>query len=309
MSCGNQLAMSDIDTYDSEDDLNTDSAQLLRELEVSILKRLLSQAQSSAKPGASKFKPTQGVPVRAPEPSPALPVDPSSAPDELKLDVEEDEREEEENDADGAGTGDRISRVGGGLTPQQAAQLAWRPEAELPTRIVPGTARAAAPLVAEKERGLAKQLKVAPRDGRKPRPAASGVKVKGSGGVSGSTGKWYELPAVAITPEVKRDLRLLRLRGALDPKHHYKRFDETKFPTNFQMGTVEDDPLDFYSGRMAQRQRKDTLTEQLLVDPAVSAARKRRYNKLQAEATRYQKVKKRKTSMPREKRKPPRPKH
>jgi hypothetical protein len=32
---------------------------------------------------------------------------------------------------------------------------------------------------------------------------------------------------------VKRDLRLLRLRGAFDPKRHYKTFDTSKFPKHF----------------------------------------------------------------------------
>jgi hypothetical protein len=59
---------------------------------------------------------------------------------------------------------------------------------------------------------------------------------------------WFDLPATPITDEVKRDLRLLRLRGALDPKRHYKTWDRTKFPTHFRIGTVVEDAADFYSG-------------------------------------------------------------
>ena len=50
------------------------------------------------------------------------------------------------------------------------------------------------------------------------------------------------------TPQVKRDLRMLRLRGAFDPKRFYKSADATKFPKYFQMGTVVEGPADFYSG-------------------------------------------------------------
>lgn len=45
----------------------------------------------------------------------------------------------------------------------------------------------------------------------------------------------YTLSAPQITEDVKRDLRLLRLRGAYDPKRFYKSFDETKFPKYFQV--------------------------------------------------------------------------
>ena len=59
---------------------------------------------------------------------------------------------------------------------------------------------------------------------------------------------WFELPATQITDEVKRDLRLLHLRSALDPKRFYKGFDQTKFPKHFQLGTVVEGAADFYSG-------------------------------------------------------------
>ena len=37
-------------------------------------------------------------------------------------------------------------------------------------------------------------------------------------------------------------------RGALDPKAHYKKLDNTKFPKYFQMGTVVEGAADYYSG-------------------------------------------------------------
>ena len=42
-------------------------------------------------------------------------------------------------------------------------------------------------------------------------------------------------------------LRSVR-RGALDPKAHYKKLDDTKFPKYFQMGTVVEGAADYYSG-------------------------------------------------------------
>lgn len=86
-------------------------------------------------------------------------------------------------------------------------------------------------------------------------------------------------------------------------------FDETKFPKHFQIGTVMDNPTEFYSSRLTARERGASITQELLADPAVEAARKKRYNKLQAEAHKYQKVKKRKTDLKRDTPKPKRPKH
>lgn len=65
---------------------------------------------------------------------------------------------------------------------------------------------------------------------------------------------WFELPATQITDDVKRDLRLLHLRSALDPKRFYKGFDQTKFPKYFQLGSVVEGAADFYSGLPLHRE-------------------------------------------------------
>ena len=44
---------------------------------------------------------------------------------------------------------------------------------------------------------------------------------------------WFNLAAPAVTPELKRDLRLLRLRGAFDPKRFYKSADTGRLPEHF----------------------------------------------------------------------------
>ncbi len=67
-------------------------------------------------------------------------------------------------------------------------------------------------------------------------------------GECGTRRGWFDLPATQITDEVKRDLRLLHLRAALDPKRFYKGFDQSKFPKYFQLGTVVEGAADFYAG-------------------------------------------------------------
>jgi hypothetical protein len=120
---------------------------------------------------------------------------------------------------------------------------------------------------------------------------------------------WYDLPATTITDEVKNDLRVLRLRSALDPKTFYKNFDTTKFPKYFQFGTVVEGPAEFYSGRLAKKQRKRTFTEEIMADSHLTEVRKKRYTKMQEEAAKTAPRGGRKTGNERRQKKPHRAKH
>ncbi len=93
------------------------------------------------------------------------------------------------------------------------------------------------------------------------------------------------------------------------PSHHPTAAHADALPTCPYPPQVVDNPLDFYGGRLSGKERKATLTEQLLADADISYQRKRRYTKLQAEATKYSGAKRRKTDMPRDKKKKPRAKH
>lgn len=71
-------------------------------------------------------------------------------------------------------------------------------------------------------------------------------------------------------------------------------------------------PLDAAPGRpdpSARRERKTNFTEEVLADRQLAAGRRKRYNKLQDEANRHNRVKRRKTSMPREQQPKRKPKH
>lgn len=119
---------------------------------------------------------------------------------------------------------------------------------------------------ASKEVGLAKQLVAPVRDAKAKPAASSALAVTGGAGggskeaaaaaakaVDTAGRKWFDLPATQITDDVKRELRLLRLRGALDAQRFYKSAGGTKFPKYFHMGTVIDGPEDYYSGRLTNR--------------------------------------------------------
>ena len=48
--------------------------------------------------------------------------------------------------------------------------------------------------------------------------------------------QWFDMPAPQLTAELKNDLKLLRLRNALDPSRHYKSTGSKNMPRYFQVG-------------------------------------------------------------------------
>ena len=49
---------------------------------------------------------------------------------------------------------------------------------------------------------------------------------------------WYNLPATEVTEEIKRDLEVLKMRDALDPKRFYKKNASKELPKYFQVTSV-----------------------------------------------------------------------
>ncbi|OMO53393.1 Fcf2 pre-rRNA processing [Corchorus capsularis] len=93
---------------------------------------------------------------------------------------------------------------------------------------------------------------------------------------------WFDMPAPTLTDELKNDLKLLKLRGAIDPKRHYKKDSKSKaLPKYFQVGTVVESVTDYYSGRMTKKERKPTLADELLSDPTVRQYRKRKVQEIE----------------------------
>ncbi|KAL4337362.1 hypothetical protein AHAS_Ahas12G0102600 [Arachis hypogaea] len=89
---------------------------------------------------------------------------------------------------------------------------------------------------------------------------------------------WFDMPTQTITPELQTDLKLLKLRSALDPKWHYKKGDSKSkaLPKYFQVGTVVEDASEFYSERLTKKERKATIADELLSDQKLAAYRSER---------------------------------
>ncbi|ESO05734.1 hypothetical protein HELRODRAFT_77508, partial [Helobdella robusta] len=79
---------------------------------------------------------------------------------------------------------------------------------------------------------------------------------------------WFDMPVQEMTEEKLNDLKIIQMRGMLDPKHFYKKTDARPgvLPKFFQTGTVVETSADFYSDRIPKKERKTTLVDELLHD-------------------------------------------
>ncbi|CAM9662805.1 unnamed protein product [Sphacelaria rigidula] len=74
---------------------------------------------------------------------------------------------------------------------------------------------------------------------------------------------WFNMEEAEMTPELKRDLQVIRMRNYVDPKRFYKASDKvSKF---MQVGTVKEGPGEYFSARLTNKERKKTLVDELLV--------------------------------------------
>ncbi|KAK5166173.1 dTDP-fucopyranose mutase [Saxophila tyrrhenica] len=99
-------------------------------------------------------------------------------------------------------------------------------------------------------------------------------------------GNWFDMPATNLTPELKRDLQLIKMRGVLDPHRHYKKDGgKMKPPEYSQVGTIVEGPTEFFSGRIENKQRKKTFVEEVLAGEQETGRFKRKYGELQTKKT------------------------
>ena len=90
------------------------------------------------------------------------------------------------------------------------------------------------------------------------------------------------MPKTNLTPQLKKDLQLLRMRGVLDPKQHWRKDTRKDFvPTFSQVGTIVEGPTEYYSARLTRKERKQTIVEEVLGSMQADAKFKTRYNDIQ----------------------------
>lgn len=89
--------------------------------------------------------------------------------------------------------------------------------------------------------------------------------------------KWFGMKAPDMTPELKMDMELLKMRNVLDPKRFYKKSDSKKDPKFFEMGTIVEGNTEFFSARLTKKERKQTFAQELLGDDDSQKYFKRKY--------------------------------
>lgn len=98
--------------------------------------------------------------------------------------------------------------------------------------------------------------------------------------------KWYNLPKTDLTPELKRDLQLIKMRGVLDPHRHYKKDGgKMQAPEYSQVGTIVEGPTEFFTGRLENKQRKRTFVEEVLANERENGRFKKKYGEVQNKKT------------------------
>ena len=82
---------------------------------------------------------------------------------------------------------------------------------------------------------------------------------------------------------MKRDLQLLKMRGVLDPKRHYKKDNsKTLVPEFSQIGTVVEGPTEYFSSRLPNKERRRTFVEHVLTDERSTGRFRNKYKDIQA---------------------------
>lgn len=85
-----------------------------------------------------------------------------------------------------------------------------------------------------------------------------------------------------MTPELKRDLQLIKMRSTLDSKRFYKKDNSrAAVPEYSQVGTIVEGPTEYFSSRMTKKERKRTMLEEVLEGERESKKFKAKYNEIQ----------------------------
>ena len=93
---------------------------------------------------------------------------------------------------------------------------------------------------------------------------------------------WFHLPRTVQDSRVAKELKLIKMRSALDPKRHFKNNAiRGGFPVYSQSGTIVEGTAEFFSGRKTRRDRKNTMMDEALASERATHQLKRKYGDVQ----------------------------
>lgn len=87
---------------------------------------------------------------------------------------------------------------------------------------------------------------------------------------------------------VKRDLKIIQMRNYLDPKRFYKNAD--KIRNVLHVGTVIEGPGEYSSSRLTNKERRQSITEEILADSSIKKYSKKTYLQIQSEKSNKRKA-------------------
>lgn len=94
------------------------------------------------------------------------------------------------------------------------------------------------------------------------------------------------MPRTDLTPELKRDLQLLKMRNVLDPHRHYKKDNGKMRPPEYsQVGTIVEGPTEYFSSRINNKDRKRTFVDEVLSNEKDTGRFKKKYGDIQVNKT------------------------
>ena len=94
------------------------------------------------------------------------------------------------------------------------------------------------------------------------------------------------MPRTKMGSELSSDLKLLKLRNVLDPHRHYRSDNDRVLAPRFsEMGQIIEGPTEYFSSRLANKERKRTFVEEILANEKFTGRFRKKYNEIQASKT------------------------
>lgn len=84
-----------------------------------------------------------------------------------------------------------------------------------------------------------------------------------------------------MTPQIKREIQMIKLRNVLDPHKHFKKDDSRELPKYFQMGTIVEGSTEFHSARINRKDRKKSFVDEIMSSKDNRARFTKKYNEIQ----------------------------
>lgn len=99
---------------------------------------------------------------------------------------------------------------------------------------------------------------------------------------------WFNLQPLEMDSKLQRDIKMVQMRDYMDPKRFYKNPD--KITNVLHIGTVIEGPSEYKSSRLTNRERKQTIVDEVLSSQLIRDYTKSKYLDIQQRHTNKQKM-------------------